>query len=184
MHKNATKCNKTQRKWCINKHGASKIIDMFETYHPPCTARLATAPLRRAVFALCGNRGIVGEHRSQCTTQVPLYWHRARPGNVKDHIECDRSCHRACAPLFDCTQVIGGSVARARLGATVCVLDQGVSAPVAWPSPQRKRIRTHWAAAGPRHCRPVCHSFPTAKTVHKPTWGMKTKATDVRATYS
>jgi hypothetical protein len=32
MHKNATKCNKTQSKWCINKHGASKIIDMFETY--------------------------------------------------------------------------------------------------------------------------------------------------------
>jgi hypothetical protein len=35
MHKNATKCNKTQSKWCINKHGASKIIDTFETYHPP-----------------------------------------------------------------------------------------------------------------------------------------------------
>jgi hypothetical protein len=33
MHKNATKCNKTQIKWCINKHGASKIIDTFETYH-------------------------------------------------------------------------------------------------------------------------------------------------------
>jgi ribonuclease HI len=32
MHKNATKCNKTQNKWCINKHGASKIIDTFETY--------------------------------------------------------------------------------------------------------------------------------------------------------
>jgi hypothetical protein len=32
MHKNATKCNKTQRKWCINKHGASQIIDTFETY--------------------------------------------------------------------------------------------------------------------------------------------------------
>jgi hypothetical protein len=32
MHKNATKYNKTQSKWCINKHGASKIIDMFETY--------------------------------------------------------------------------------------------------------------------------------------------------------
>jgi hypothetical protein len=28
------KCNKTQSKWCINKHGASKIIDTFETYHP------------------------------------------------------------------------------------------------------------------------------------------------------
>jgi hypothetical protein len=33
MHKNAKKCNKTQSKWCINKHGASKIIDTFETYH-------------------------------------------------------------------------------------------------------------------------------------------------------
>jgi hypothetical protein len=32
MHKNTTKCNKTQSKWCINKHGASKIIDTFETY--------------------------------------------------------------------------------------------------------------------------------------------------------
>jgi hypothetical protein len=32
MHKNATKCNKTQSKWCINKLGASKIIDTFETY--------------------------------------------------------------------------------------------------------------------------------------------------------
>jgi hypothetical protein len=35
MHKNTTKCNKTQSKWCINKHGASKIIDMFETYQTP-----------------------------------------------------------------------------------------------------------------------------------------------------
>jgi hypothetical protein len=33
MHKNATKYSKTQSKWCKNKHGASKIIDMFETYH-------------------------------------------------------------------------------------------------------------------------------------------------------
>jgi hypothetical protein len=32
MHKNTTKCNKTQSKWCVNKHGASKIIDTFETY--------------------------------------------------------------------------------------------------------------------------------------------------------
>jgi hypothetical protein len=34
MHKNATKCNETIGKWCKNKHGASKIIDTFETYHP------------------------------------------------------------------------------------------------------------------------------------------------------
>jgi hypothetical protein len=33
MHKNATKCNETLSKWCKNKHGASKIIDAFETYH-------------------------------------------------------------------------------------------------------------------------------------------------------
>jgi hypothetical protein len=32
MHKNAMKCNETLRKWCKNKHGASKIIDTFETY--------------------------------------------------------------------------------------------------------------------------------------------------------
>jgi hypothetical protein len=32
MHKNAMKCNKTQSKWYKNKHGASKIIDTFETY--------------------------------------------------------------------------------------------------------------------------------------------------------
>jgi hypothetical protein len=32
MHKNTTKCNKTLSKWCKNKHGASKIIDTFETY--------------------------------------------------------------------------------------------------------------------------------------------------------
>jgi hypothetical protein len=38
MHKSATKCNKTIGKWCKNKHGASKIIDTFETYHPPAMA--------------------------------------------------------------------------------------------------------------------------------------------------
>jgi hypothetical protein len=32
MHKNAMKCNKTLSKWYKNKHGASKIIDTFETY--------------------------------------------------------------------------------------------------------------------------------------------------------
>jgi hypothetical protein len=32
MHKSATKCNETIGNWCKNKHGASKIIDTFETY--------------------------------------------------------------------------------------------------------------------------------------------------------
>jgi hypothetical protein len=46
MHKNTTKCNKTQSKWCINKHGASKIIDTFETYQRPAARvqRLYKAP--------------------------------------------------------------------------------------------------------------------------------------------
>jgi hypothetical protein len=42
MHKNATKCNKTQSKWCKNKHGASKITDMFETYQVPNWAVIYT----------------------------------------------------------------------------------------------------------------------------------------------
>jgi hypothetical protein len=32
MHKSTTTCNTTIGKWCKNKHGASKIIDTFETY--------------------------------------------------------------------------------------------------------------------------------------------------------
>jgi hypothetical protein len=44
MHKNAMKCNETLSKWCKNKHGASKIIDMFETYQ-------AYAPLLTALSA-------------------------------------------------------------------------------------------------------------------------------------
>jgi hypothetical protein len=46
MHKSATKCNKTIGKWCKNKHGASKIIDTFETYQPPDGKNLNT----RSVF--------------------------------------------------------------------------------------------------------------------------------------
>jgi hypothetical protein len=40
MHKNATKCNEPLRKWCKNKHGASKIIDTLETYHSASTISL------------------------------------------------------------------------------------------------------------------------------------------------
>jgi hypothetical protein len=35
------KCNKTQSKWCIKKHGASKIIDTFETYQSLGSIRLS-----------------------------------------------------------------------------------------------------------------------------------------------
>jgi hypothetical protein len=47
MHKSATKCNETICKWCKNKHGASKIIDTFETYQAPVAWGLAT-PLHLA----------------------------------------------------------------------------------------------------------------------------------------
>jgi hypothetical protein len=39
------KCNKTQSKWCINKHGSSKIIDTFETYQ-----RVAWSPAKEVKF--------------------------------------------------------------------------------------------------------------------------------------
>jgi hypothetical protein len=42
MHKSATKCNETIGKWCKNKHGASKIIDTFETYHAAIPWKLFT----------------------------------------------------------------------------------------------------------------------------------------------
>jgi hypothetical protein len=44
MYKNATKCNETIGKWCKTKHGASKIIDTFETYHPHLVLKRLTGP--------------------------------------------------------------------------------------------------------------------------------------------
>jgi hypothetical protein len=44
MHKNATKCNETIGKWCKNKHGASKIIDTFETYQGGTASRGPVPP--------------------------------------------------------------------------------------------------------------------------------------------
>jgi hypothetical protein len=53
MHKNATKCNETLSKWCKNKHGASKIIDTFETYHSPAAqADLTFSSKRRPIHSL------------------------------------------------------------------------------------------------------------------------------------
>jgi hypothetical protein len=37
------KCNETQGKWCKNKHGASKIIDTFETYQYAAIAIMAAS---------------------------------------------------------------------------------------------------------------------------------------------
>jgi hypothetical protein len=46
MHKSATKYNETLSKWCKNKHGASKIIDTFETYQHPPNGPPYSSPLR------------------------------------------------------------------------------------------------------------------------------------------
>jgi hypothetical protein len=39
------KCNETIGKWCKNKHGASKIIDTLETYHPITVPQPGNTPL-------------------------------------------------------------------------------------------------------------------------------------------
>jgi hypothetical protein len=50
MHKNATKCNETICKWCKNKHGASKIIDTFETYQHHAGSRSLIAEVFQHTF--------------------------------------------------------------------------------------------------------------------------------------
>jgi hypothetical protein len=47
VHKSATKRNETVGKWCKNKHGASKIIDTLETYHPAGEGERPSAQGRR-----------------------------------------------------------------------------------------------------------------------------------------
>jgi hypothetical protein len=75
MHKSATKCNKTIGKWCKNKHGASKIIDTFETYHLPLVAsvEMAEAIAMKEGLTLAVNMGcnsIVAESHSLVKVQT------------------------------------------------------------------------------------------------------------------
>jgi hypothetical protein len=68
MHKSTTKCNKTVGKWCKNKHGASKIIDTFETYQRAATAFLSTIMRKemrceKTFLPLAGMRNHEGSHR-------------------------------------------------------------------------------------------------------------------------
>jgi hypothetical protein len=76
MHKNATKCNKTQSKWCINKHVASKIIDTFETYQLfGVVTKLASINLRKLVLSPIGsiNLGfILREDLLLCSSYLSL----------------------------------------------------------------------------------------------------------------
>jgi hypothetical protein len=57
MHKSATKCNETIGKWCKNKHGASKIIDTFETYQhgicKPFQSKFSCATFKKLSTTSC-----------------------------------------------------------------------------------------------------------------------------------
>jgi hypothetical protein len=60
MYKNATKCNKTQSKWCENKHGASKIIDTFEMYQQRIEEKFCKLMLRVATSVTHSYRSLHG----------------------------------------------------------------------------------------------------------------------------
>jgi hypothetical protein len=74
MHKNATKCNKTLSKWCKNKHGASKIIDTFETYQK--------ALLRFKAAMTADPGGLLRDGRAGSSTLVGRGLRRHRLGRV------------------------------------------------------------------------------------------------------
>jgi hypothetical protein len=70
MHKSATTCNKTLSKWCKNKHGASKIIDTFETYQCGEDQR----------EQLKGVIGIASEALTECYLGLPTVVGRSKDG--------------------------------------------------------------------------------------------------------
>jgi hypothetical protein len=70
MHKNATKCNETLSKWCKNKHGASKIIETFETYQWSEPDRESTNRKDRGRMA---REGGVGSRRARELTYNTAY---------------------------------------------------------------------------------------------------------------
>jgi hypothetical protein len=74
MYKNATKCNETIGKWCKNKHGASKIIDTFETYQPAESQPLAPEPDKFAMepFAQGVSQGVDGYPSPRLQTRPTL----------------------------------------------------------------------------------------------------------------
>jgi hypothetical protein len=73
MHKNATKCNETIGKWCKNKHGASKIIDTFETYQSPLdiTCKLGQEELG-SLDTVSGGGGLQGQLRERADASSDL----------------------------------------------------------------------------------------------------------------
>jgi hypothetical protein len=81
MHKNATKCNKTLSKWCKNKHGASKIIDTFETYHSTASTTLLSCQLRSAT----STTHLSGRLRSAASTICSLHNYMSTSSTLIHH---------------------------------------------------------------------------------------------------
>jgi hypothetical protein len=69
------KCNKTIGKWCKNKHGASKIIDTFETYQSIIKNSAVEGSNKRAIDAF-----IVGLQRGDLVEKMG----RIKPKTVSD----------------------------------------------------------------------------------------------------
>jgi hypothetical protein len=61
MHKNATKCNKTQSKWCINKHGASKNTGFSLSAHGPALFVLTSSCGRTLLLLYVDDMIITGD---------------------------------------------------------------------------------------------------------------------------
>jgi hypothetical protein len=81
MHKSATKCNKTVGKWCKNKHGASKIIDMSETYQ----ASSQELPRRRRASSQEPFQEEKGRS-ARAATPAPTTSNSSKPYQEPDHI--------------------------------------------------------------------------------------------------
>jgi hypothetical protein len=114
MHKNAMKCNKTQSKWCINKHGASKIIDTFETYQLTegggealwratfaSTDRLAREEEGFGLFLLpngwLGCR-FIGAEDDKATMETSLGWFLLPRGRPRPHFSTTAPVSRSITP--------------------------------------------------------------------------------------
>jgi hypothetical protein len=88
MHKSATKCNKTIGKWCKNKHGASKIIDTFETYQRAAWEVEGAGAARRgrasAASSAASGRGVVGDRKigQPASVRELLAWGLSSLGDV------------------------------------------------------------------------------------------------------
>jgi hypothetical protein len=76
MHRSATKCIEIIGKWCKNKHGASKIIDTFETYQGG-SARDGAGEERRSAGrgGPRGRRGGRPWQRSSEEDELPFLFH-------------------------------------------------------------------------------------------------------------